>query len=132
LRWEKLLWNVPFNGLSVALGGVLTDRLVGEPDSLALVVALMDEVRAIAKADGAPLSKAQAAQMVENTRLMTPYRTSMLIDSEAGREMEVQAIFGEPLVVARRHKVAVPILTALYRMLSFFNAGRTAGRNMPS
>jgi 2-dehydropantoate 2-reductase len=29
-RWRKLIWNVPFNGLSIATGGLTTDRILAD------------------------------------------------------------------------------------------------------
>jgi 2-dehydropantoate 2-reductase len=30
-RWQKLVWNIPFNGLAVAAGGITTDRILADP-----------------------------------------------------------------------------------------------------
>ena len=59
--------------------------------------------------------------MIEKTLSMTPYKTSMLIDNEKRREMETEAIVGEPLRIARAKKIAVPNMEILYRLLSFYN-----------
>ena len=40
-RWEKLCWNIPFNGLAVGMGGVTTDKIVKDPDLRALALELM-------------------------------------------------------------------------------------------
>src|SRR4051812_25950133 len=29
-RWRKLIWNIPFNGLAVAAGGIPTDRILAD------------------------------------------------------------------------------------------------------
>ncbi|PHX44736.1 2-dehydropantoate 2-reductase, partial [Pseudomonas syringae pv. syringae] len=50
-RWQKLVWNVPYNGLS-ALLQTSTGRLMADPDSQALIRALMDEVVQGAEACG--------------------------------------------------------------------------------
>ena len=42
-RWRKLVWNVPYNGLSVVLNAT-TDQLIDNPASLSLVEQLMQEV----------------------------------------------------------------------------------------
>ena len=121
LRWKKLLWNVPFNCLSVVCGGVTTDLLMNDPGSRRLAETLMREVQAAAAADGFPLSDETVRQMLEDTRRMTPYRTSMMIDYELGRPMEVEAILGEPLKTATGLGVAVPAMRTLYDLLSFYN-----------
>jgi 2-dehydropantoate 2-reductase len=43
-RWRKLVWNVPFNGLAIAAGGIATDRILADPGLAAEVRALMEEI----------------------------------------------------------------------------------------
>jgi len=124
LRWKKLLWNVPFNCLSVVCGGVTTDQMVADPGTHRLAETLMEEVRGIAAADGCPLDVQDQERMMENTRTMRPYKTSMLIDYELGRPMEVEAILGEPLKTAERLRVDAPAMRAVYDILSFYNRNR--------
>jgi 2-dehydropantoate 2-reductase len=50
-RWKKMVWNLPFNGISVAMGGITVDRIVTDPDLRRLVDLVMDEVIATANAD---------------------------------------------------------------------------------
>lgn len=50
-RWKKMIWNLPFNGLSVAMGGITVDRIVTDPDLRRLVDVVMDEVIATANSD---------------------------------------------------------------------------------
>jgi 2-dehydropantoate 2-reductase len=50
-RWKKMVWNLPFNGISVAMGGITVDRIVTDPDLRKLVDSVMDEVIATANAD---------------------------------------------------------------------------------
>lgn len=121
LRWKKLLWNVPFNCLSVVCGGVTTDQLVASPHSLSLARTLMQEVRSLARAEGHRLPLKDIEQMIENTRKMVPYKTSMLIDYERGQPMEVDAILGQPCKVAKHLGVAVPALESLRALLSFYD-----------
>lgn len=48
-RWKKLVWNIPFNGLSVVLDAK-TDRLITDSNSRQAVESLMAEVVAGARA----------------------------------------------------------------------------------
>jgi 2-dehydropantoate 2-reductase len=50
-RWKKMVWNLPFNGISVAMGGITIDRIVTDPDLRRLVDIVMDEVIATANSD---------------------------------------------------------------------------------
>lgn len=114
-RWEKLVWNVPYNGLSALLNvdcSVLMQRL--EP----LVTELMFEVVAAAKAViGHTIPGAFVETMLNNTRNMDAYRPSMMIDRELGRPMEIEAIYGEPVRRAEAAGCAVPRMRMLYQQL---------------
>jgi len=144
-RWEKLVWNVPFNGLGAVLDWT-TDRLIATEQGRALVQGLMREVIAAARADGADLAAedgpapsadpADAAQLnaedriaaiisrqIEHTLTMGAYMTSMQIDRREGRPLEVESILGEPLRRAREARVETPLLYALYEMASLMALG---------
>jgi 2-dehydropantoate 2-reductase len=122
-RWEKLVWNVPFNGLSVVLDAS-TRELMSSPDTVALVEGLMREVLAGAAACGRVIPAEFVGTMLEMTRAMTPYRPSMKLDFDERRPMEVEAIHGEPLRQAAAHGVELPLLGALHRQLRFLDARR--------
>jgi 2-dehydropantoate 2-reductase len=114
-RWEKLVWNIPFNGLGAVLD-LATDRLTGSDAALSLVRALMREVVAAARADGADVSEGTIERHIANTRTMGAYLSSMQIDRREGRPLEVEAILGEPLRRAAAAGVPTPYLRALYEM----------------
>ena len=44
--WRKLCWNVPFNGLSIACGGITTDRILTDSSHRARALSLMLEIQA--------------------------------------------------------------------------------------
>ena len=124
-RWQKLLWNIPFNGLGAALD-LTTDRLIGSDEGLRLVRELIAEVIAAARADGVTLPEELIDVQINNTRTMGAYRSSMQVDRQQGRPLEVEAILGEPLRRAQAHDVQTPILKALYRAATVVNAAITA------
>ncbi len=111
--WKKLCWNIPFNGLAIATGGHTTDRIVGDPALRARARRLMDEVSAAAAARGHPFEEKHIRWQLEMTDGMGPYRPSSLIDYQAGREVEVAGIWGEPLRRGEAAGVAMPELRAL-------------------
>lgn len=136
-HWEKLVWNIPFNGLGVAScagieavrTGILsparartecltTDRLLADPAWLPVVRELMAEVINAAQALGHPIPPSYADWQVERTLEMGAYRASTLIDFERGQDLELESLFGEPLRQAQQAGVAVPRLEALTRVLS--------------
>ncbi len=116
-RWQKLIWNVPFNGLAIAGGGVTTDRILGTPELAAQVRPLMDEVAAAARHFGYVVSENFIQSQIDVTPGMGAYQPSSLVDFLAGREVEVEAIWGEPLRRAQAVGLPMPRLAALYRTL---------------
>ncbi|MGD8688249.1 MAG: ketopantoate reductase C-terminal domain-containing protein, partial [Syntrophobacterales bacterium] len=116
-RWRKLVWNAPFNPISVLGGGADTKTMVENPESLELARKVMDEVCIIAEAAGHPLPEEIVQQNIDGTRAMAPYKSSMLVDFEAMRPMEVEAILGNGLRVAKRHGVDAPHMKSLYGLL---------------
>lgn len=112
-QWEKLVWNIPFNGLSVAEGGVTTDVLLASQKIEEELRALMTEVISAANAQGLGLDAELIDFNIDRTRPMGPYRTSSMIDFVEGREVEVAPIWEEPLRRAITAGVAMPRLTEL-------------------
>lgn len=121
-RWEKLTWNVPFSGLGAVLD-MDTRRLLAEDAGVKLIAQIIDEVLAIARADGVDLPREVGQEKIRQTQTMGAYRSSMQIDRQLGRPMEVEAILGEPLRVAERLGVAAPRISMLYRMARLVNLG---------
>jgi 2-dehydropantoate 2-reductase len=120
-RWEKLVWNVPFNGLGAALD-LTTDRLLATSTGVELVRELMQEVIATAKAIDVHLPPGIAQKKIDSTYSMGAYQTSMQIDRRHGRAMETEAIVGKPLAAARQASVLTPALTTLHRILQAVNS----------
>lgn len=130
-RWLKLCWNVPFNALSVAAGGIDTQTLIQDRPLEELSRQLMEEVIAVAAAAGKAIPAGVIEQNLDYTRNFPAYKTSMLLDFEAGRPLEVEVILGNVLRLARRHQVAVPRLETVYALLSMVdrrNRRRTGHR----
>ena len=124
-RWRKLVWNAPFDPISVLGGSVDTKTMVDVKESADLARATMEEVVRIAAAVGHPLAPDIIEQNFEGTRAMKPIKTSMLADFEAGRPMEVEAIVGNALRTARRHGVQAPHLETLYTLLKLVERARS-------
>jgi 2-dehydropantoate 2-reductase len=116
-RWSKLVWNIPFNGLSIAEGGITTDRICADPRLAAEARALMVEVQRAAAAFGFAIPDAFVDKQFDVTPPMGPYQPSSLVDFLAGREVEVEAIWGEPLRRAMAAGVPMPRLEGLYARL---------------
>lgn len=146
-HWEKLVWNIPFNGLGVAsaagraallsppstldqpLGHCLTtDKLLADAGWEALVRELMDEVITAANALGLAVTASLRDMQIARTRTMGDYKASTLLDFELGRPLELESLFLEPLRQAQRVGVATPRLEALCAVLRQLDVQRSLGR----
>jgi len=133
-HWEKLTWNIPFNGLGIASAAgkesfiadqetalrspcLTTDKLIDDPDWARLVRDLIREVIAAARALGFNLDDKLEEVQFARTRTMGAYKPSTLIDFERGQPLELNSLFLEPLRQARRSGVKAPILTKLCEVL---------------
>ena len=139
-HWEKLVWNIPFNGLGVggaagyeaartgsvppnaAPGPCLTtDILLSDPRWEQLVRELMAEVIHTARALGLDISDNVADKQIARTRTMGAYQASTLIDFERRQPLELESLFLEPLRQAQQAGVATPCLAALCEVLTALN-----------
>ncbi len=128
-RWRKLVWNVPFNGLSTLLDAT-TQELLGTADNRALVADLMEEIVGGAHAEcavrtpddpGRRLPPDLPARMLELTDRMPPYPTSMKVDFDHGRPLEVEAVLGEPVRAAAAAGRELPRARLLHRAVAFLD-----------
>jgi 2-dehydropantoate 2-reductase len=145
-HWEKLTWNIPFNGLGVGSAAgyeavvdgspqtgvapfrgapLTTDKLLADPKWTALVRELIQEVIAAAKALGFDLDSDLADKQIERTRTMGAYKASTLLDFERGQPLELESLFLEPLRQAQQAGVATPRLAALCATLQALDAARS-------
>ena len=106
--WRKLCWNIPFNGLSIAAGGITTDLILSNPDLKQRAWDLMLEVQTVARAYGVEIEDAFLRRQFELTEPMGPYKPSSLIDFLSGKPVEVDAIWGEPLRRGISKSLAMP------------------------
>jgi 2-dehydropantoate 2-reductase len=120
-RWKKMIWNASFNSISVLAGAVQTDVMVKNPELLKLVRNVMHEVYSIAKKCGYELKPEIIASNIDATLKMSSYKTSMLIDYENKREMEVEAILGNVVRIAQKKNISIPYIETMYALLSSIN-----------
>jgi len=114
-QWSKLVWNIPFNGLAISEGGVDTEVLLSTPGMEDRIRKIMTEVQSVATALGWSIEDSFIEQQISVTRTMNAYRPSSMIDYVEGREVEVGAIWREPLRRARALGVDVPEIERLLR-----------------
>ena len=126
-RWQKLVWNVPFNGLSVVLNAH-TGMLLGNPATRELVQTLMEEVIAAAVSAGCTLPAGYAQTLLKVTESMPDYWPSMHHDYRHARPLELAAIYAQPLQRARAMAVEMPATRMLYQQLEFLQEGAVDGQ----
>ncbi|HEY5806547.1 MAG TPA: 2-dehydropantoate 2-reductase [Povalibacter sp.] len=125
-RWQKALWNTVFNPISI-LGGVLdTQAMLRTEADREFIRKAMLEVNAVATVVGCPSPPQLIDQLIAGTCAMPAYKTSMALDFEAQRPMEIEAIIGNVVRTGRTHAVAMPALEAIYALAKMV-AGKVTG-----
>ena len=120
-RWKKAVWNMPFNGMTVALN-TQTDRLLANEATRQLIYDQMLEVIGAAQALGVKdLDCTFADKMIESTLQMTPYSPSMKLDYDFHRPMEIEYIYTHPIAEARAAGFDMPKLAMLEAELRFID-----------
>ena len=124
-RWKKAVWNMPFNGMTVALN-TRTDLLLKNPSTFKLIKEQMLEVIHTARQMGVNIPMSFADKMIQNTLDMTPYSPSMKLDYDYHRPMEIYYLYTRPLEEARKHGLQMPKLEMLEAELQFLEAQQNA------
>lgn len=120
-RWKKAVWNMPFNGMTVALH-TQTDRLLANPVTEKLIFEQMMEVVGAARQLGVSgIDEDFARQMIASTKVMPPFSTSMRLDYDFHRPMEIDYLYTRPIKMARAAGYEMPRLAMLEAELRFLS-----------
>ena len=118
-RWKKAVWNMPFNGMTVALN-TSTDKLLKNPATRQLIYDQMMEVIGAANALGVhTLTSEFADKMMQMTDEMVPYSPSMKLDFDYHRPMEIEYLYSRPIAEAKKVGFEMPKLAMLEAELKF-------------
>ena len=118
-RWKKAVWNMPFNGMTVALN-TTTNRLLSCDATRRLIYDQMLEVIGAANALGVNnIDPSFADKMIDNTVKMPPYSPSMKLDYDFRRPMEIEYLYSRPIAEAKAAGFAMPKLEMLEAELKF-------------
>ena len=118
-RWKKAVWNMPFNGMTVALH-TQTDLLLKNKATRQLIREQMMEVVGAAQHLGVKnLDASFVDKMIEMTDAMTPYSPSMRLDYDFHRRMEIYYLYTRPIEIAREAGFRMPKLEMLEAELQF-------------
>lgn len=119
-RWKKAVWNMPFNGMTVALN-TQTDCLLADENTCRLIYDQMMEVVNAARCLGIKnIDEEFAQKMIDTTRVMTPYSPSMKLDYDYRRPMEIGYLYTRPILEARKagfHMAKLEMLEAQLRFM---------------
>ena len=118
-RWKKAVWNMPFNGMTVALN-TSTDQLLKNAATRQLIYDQMLEVIGAANALGVKtLTSEFADKMMQMTDEMVPYSPSMKLDFDYHRPMEIEYLYSRPIAEAKKVGFEMPKLAMLEAELKF-------------
>ncbi|MED5490932.1 MAG: putative 2-dehydropantoate 2-reductase [Pseudomonadota bacterium] len=117
-RWQKLVWNAPFNGISVVLNSG-TQALLKDPASNKLIKEMMEEVISTARAKGVSMPDGLADKLLMGTGAMPDYQPSMYHDWLHQRPMELDSLYGELLRQGREAGCSLPKIEAMLDQLTF-------------
>ena len=123
VRWQKLMWNIPFNGLSVILNAQ-TD-MVFDKNVKELAKQIMEEVKEGASKNGVQLSDDIIDKTFALTENMKPYSPSMKLDFENHRPMEIKYMYERPVEIAQQCGVYMSKVDMLAKMLHFVEKSNT-------
>ena len=129
-RWRKLVWNIPFNGLSILAGGISTAEILANEGLRRATLALMHEIIGAANKCGHALAKAVAHEHMKRTETVGPFKPSTLSDWEKGKPLETEAIWGEPLRRATAAGAKTPRLEIIYSLLKSLDEKRQDQRSI--
>jgi len=116
-QWRKLVWNVPFNGLSALLDKTV-DCIMADDELCVCVERLMKEVQAAAQSHGLVIEDESLVKMMDYSAKMKPYYTSMQLDRHQRQPMEIESIIGEPLRRGQGLGLDLPGMQRLYSDLT--------------
>ncbi len=122
--WTKLWGNLAFNPIS-ALTRAMLDDICRFPPTRALAAAMMREAQVVGEAFGVKF-RISVEQRIAGAEGIGAHKTSMLQDIEHGRAIEIEALLGSVVELARLADVATPHLDAVYAVAKLL--GETVAR----
>lgn len=123
-RWMKLIWNIPYNGLSVVLNSK-TDKLMADTNSVELLRCMMLEVSEAANIVNPQIciNEKFIDDMLAQTKVMPPYSPSMKLDYDFSRPLEIEYIYSRPIKAAQQAGYEMVRVMMLEKQLKFIEAG---------
>ena len=124
--WDKFVYLAAFAGFTGA-SRLAIGHIWKYPHVREMFYACSREIAAIAEAEGVTISANRFETLEEYmTNIPPTTRSSLLIDLEQGKRIEVEALQGSAVRRAAKHNVPVPIVSTLYALLKPFENGPIA------
>lgn len=124
--WDKFVYLGAFSGFTGA-ARLPIGHLWKFPHVREMFYAACREIAAIAAAEGVQISPNRFDSLREYMdKLPSSTRSSLLIDLEQGKRIEVEALQGAAVRRARQHGVPAPIISTLYALLKAWEGGPVA------
>ena len=114
--WTKLIGNVSYNPVA-ALALATMDDINGSESLLALIRKMMEEAMRVAEAYGVRIP-VTVEERIAIARKLSGAKISMHQDVERGRPLEVDAIVGAVVELARRAGIATPMIDAVHALIA--------------
>lgn len=116
--WEKYVFVAAF-ALVTAFYGISIGEVLERPEARQLVVALIGEIKGLAKVEGVRLSDHIADEVLaQAASFPAPIRTSYQRDLEAGKPCNEGEIFGGTILgLGEKHGLATPTTDRIYKAL---------------
>ncbi|RUM43177.1 MAG: 2-dehydropantoate 2-reductase [Desulfurobacterium sp.] len=125
--WKKLVWNVAFNPYSVITGATVGEMLE-VPETREVLRNLMVECYRVAESYGVKLKPKVMENYLKSSPDLRNYKTSMLLDFERGKPIELEGITGALIRKAEKKGVPVPYNRCVYATVKLLDRKRKVWR----
>lgn len=116
--WKKLILNTAYNGYTTLIEGALK-YFNDVPEAIEMFQKTLKEGQMLAQLEGYDITDEDIEQimLVTKSEGFLNFKTSTLQDLEKGKPLELDAIYGVLLQIAKKHNVDIPLNKFIYAML---------------
>lgn len=116
--WKKLMLNIAYNGLTAIVRSSLT-KFDDIKEAQETFYEALKEVQLVASSEGINITNKEVDEAYEFTKTkgFTGFKSSTLIDAEAGKPLEIDALQGAVIRSAKKNSIYIPINKTLYALL---------------
>ncbi|KAF9976646.1 hypothetical protein BGZ73_008117 [Actinomortierella ambigua] len=119
-RWQKLVWNAAMNPVCIVSGLWTVSAVLSDEKWEKIATTTKQEITVLAEALGYQMPNTLVqTSMTTSRRLNDGYKASMIVDLEAGRPIELEAIITNPIRIAEEKNLThlIPTWYGLYKDL---------------